>query len=50
METKEQTQEKSTRQTGCPNVESKPLSPIAKYWQTVEKNSGRIIDMKAVLK
>jgi hypothetical protein len=33
-----------------PDTENKPLSSIAKYWQTVEEGDWEIVDMRAVLK
>jgi hypothetical protein len=31
-------------------IKDKRLSPIAKYWKTIDSNDGEILDMRAVLR
>jgi hypothetical protein len=38
------------RKNAAPGNEKKKLSPIAKYWETVDRNDWEIVDMQAVLK
>jgi hypothetical protein len=50
---KEKTPEKKkTVQRGktSPKTGEKRLSPIAKFWATVDSNDGEILDMRAVLR